>query len=339
MALNPENEQHALQIQAGTIGRKAGHAFEDTITKEINIVPYPLKVPTKIITHVNIGDPARLLLFYISSVYGYSEIIRASALSTGALATSEDGKRWLEINGIGVARCKSDLVISLEFPNGIKKWVGVSTKQCNNKTPTNAQLYFTTARGFVTLLTKNSLKVSDAAITALRQFCGDIGFRPVDQTPPLTDRKTDPRRFFWEEILEAGRLEWENIFSKHQDNISRLLLQKAYLDDQFPPDFLIHKTKNSTAWENTEIALYSINELIHHSKNYGGFSLKPYSVRKGSYKDPQGVAHIAPRFGIIQMQRGGQAQHPEQLQFNLEAGYFYKISQQRPDVNSQSSSQ
>jgi len=25
------------------------------------------------------------------------------------------------------------------------------------------------------------------------------------------------------------------------------------------------------------------------------------------------------------MQRGGQAQHPEQLQFNLQAGYFYNI--------------
>jgi len=82
MALNPENEQHALQIQAGTTGRKAGHEFEDTITKEINAVPYPLRVPTKIITHVNIGDPARLLLFYISSTYGYSEIVRASAIST-----------------------------------------------------------------------------------------------------------------------------------------------------------------------------------------------------------------------------------------------------------------
>tara|TARA_R100000808_G_scaffold23266_1_gene51440 strand:- start:49 stop:249 length:201 start_codon:yes stop_codon:yes gene_type:complete len=34
--------------------------------------------------------------------------------------------------------------------------------------------------------------------------------------------------------------------------------------------------------------------------------------------------HEAPRFGIIQMQRGGQKQHPTQLQFNLEAGYFYK---------------
>ena len=59
--------------------------------------------------------------------------------------------------------------------------------------------------------------------------------------------------------------------------------------------------------------------------NYSGFSHKEYSVRKGSFKDPEGVKHQAPRFGIIQMQRGGQKQHPTQLQFNLQAGYFYKI--------------
>ena len=41
---------------------------------------------------------------------------------------------------------------------------------------------------------------------------------------------------------------------------------------------------------------------------------------------------MAPRFGIVQMQRGGQAQHPEQLQFNLQAGYFYKIENRRPHV-------
>lgn len=50
-----------------------------------------------------------------------------------------------------------------------------------------------------------------------------------------------------------------------------------------------------------------------------------YAVRKGTYKDPLGVQHEAPRFGIVQMQRGGQKQHPTQLQFNLKAGYFYKI--------------
>ena len=52
---------------------------------------------------------------------------------------------------------------------------------------------------------------------------------------------------------------------------------------------------------------------------------KGYSVRKGQYRDPEGAEHEAPRFGIVQMQRGGQKQHPTQLQFNLKAGYFYCI--------------
>jgi len=74
-----------------------------------------------------------------------------------------------------------------------------------------------------------------------------------------------------------------------------------------------------------EVAIYHIDEILTLSKNYQGFKLKEYSVKKGSYKDPAGCTHLAPRFGIIQMQRGGQQQHPDQLQFNLEAGYFYKI--------------
>jgi hypothetical protein len=65
--------------------------------------------------------------------------------------------------------------------------------------------------------------------------------------------------------------------------------------------------------------------LVELSYNYCKFEKKKYSVRKGSYKDPEGVQHDAPRFGIVQMQRGGQTQHPEQLQFNLQAGYFYNI--------------
>lgn len=103
------------------------------------------------------------------------------------------------------------------------------------------------------------------------------------------------------------------------------MLQKAYLDDPFVPEYVLHKTKLANSWEQTEIAIYTIKELIALSKNYAGFHLKPYSVRKGSYRDAVGVSHLAPRFGIVQMQRGGQAQHPTQLQFNLEAGYFYKI--------------
>ena len=162
-------------------------------------------------------------------------------------------------------------------------------------------------------------------VDALRHFCGDVGFRPLDNPAGSAGRKVDPRRYFWEEIAPKRRKEWERILAKHQDHISRLLFQKAYIDDPFVPEYLIHKTKRSDAWATTEVAMYSIEELIALSRSYQGFATRAYAVRKGSHKDPPGVVHLAPRFGIIQMQRGGQAQHPEQLQFNLEAGYFYKI--------------
>jgi hypothetical protein len=73
-----------------------------------------------------------------------------------------------------------------------------------------------------------------------------------------------------------------------------------------------------------EVAVFTIDELIRYSRSYAGFINKPYFIRKGRFKnDPH--QHLAPRFGFIQMQRGGQKQHPTQLQFNLQAGYFYNL--------------
>lgn len=230
------------------------------------------------------------------------------------------------MNGAEISRCKSDLVLTLKAKDGKETTIGVSTKQCNNKTPTNAQLYFTTARGFANLLNNNGFQVSNKAILALRQFCGDVGFRPMDDKAKLNGRLVDPRRFFWEEIDSAGRKEWESIFTDHQDVVSRILFQKAYLNNPFVPDYLLHKTKLAPSWEKTEVAIYSIEGLIELSREYQGYATRPYSVKKGSHRDPPGVTHLAPRFGAIQMQRGGQAQHPEQLQFNLEASYFYKLA-------------
>lgn len=319
MALTPIDEIHALQIQAGINGRKKGHEFEDTLTQQINSLFYPFNVPTSLIPHISISNPAHILLSYIAQKNNIHQITSAQALSTGILATSETGKKWLSVNGILISRCKSDLILTISSPNKIIT-VGVSIKQCNNATPTNAQLFFTTAQGFCNLLQKNNIPVSDNAIKALKQFCGDNGYQPVDNK-----RIIDPRRYFWEEIDLLGRDELENLFSSKQNEISRLLFQKAYLDDPFIPEYLLHKTKKSHSWDLTEIAIYSINKLVALSCNYQGFITKPYSIKKGSYKDPEGVQHLAPRFGIIQMQRGGQKQHPEQLQFNLEAGYFYKI--------------
>jgi hypothetical protein len=325
MALKPIDDIHALQIQAGTLGRKAGHAFEDEIAARINSIAYPFTPSGLQSNHVFTGCPAILLLSYVVRHAGFSSITKATAISTGALATSEEGLDWLSVNGVEVKRCKSDLVITLHDAEDNLTTYGVSTKQCNNPTPTNAQLYFTTARAFAALLVNNGIRVSEAAVRALRQFCGDEGYRPEDDPPTMMLREVDPRRYFWEEIESNGREEWERIFSEMQDDVTRLLLQKAYMDDPFIPEFILHKTKKADDWNSTEVAIYSIDELIALSRQYGGFRIKPYRVNKGSYRDPEGVEHQAPRFGIVQMQRGGQAQHPTQLQFNLEAGYFYKI--------------
>lgn len=325
MALTPDDSKHALQIQAGILGRNAGHKFEDTIAAEINEFVFPLSISNIGSQNVFSGDPAALLMNYICQNRGIKTIKRATAIATGALATSEEGKKWLNVHGVAVSRCKSDIVITITDMNENSYTVGVSTKQCNNKTPTNAQLYFTTAHGFSNLLRTNHINVSERAEIALRQFCGDLGFQPLDSQVSLKGRVIDIRRFFWEEICEEGRNEWEKLFTTFQDEISRLLFQKAYLNDPFVPDFLLHKTKQSLSWKETEVAIYSIDEIIAKSRAYQGFATKEYSVHKGSYPDPTGIAHRAPRFGIIQMQRGGQKQHPDQLQFNLEAGYFYKI--------------
>lgn len=200
MALTPVDEIHALQIQAGTVGRKAGHAFEDEITLEINGLKYPADVSNASKKHLFSGSPGVLLLNKIAADNGIAKVKSAVAISTGALATSEEGRKWLTVNGANVSRCKSDIVVTLTDEKGTELTAGVSTKQCNNAQPTNAQLYFTTARGFVTLLRNNEIAVSEDALIELRKFCGDNGFRPLDDPAASKGRNVDPRRFFWEEL-------------------------------------------------------------------------------------------------------------------------------------------
>lgn len=325
MALTPIDISHAVQIQAGILGRKTGHAFEEDIADAINCLKTPFTINVTIDSNIFKGNPALSLVNFITAKLNIKVIKSISALSTGTLATAEDGKKWLMVNGSKISKCKSDLIININDNENKTYTIGVSTKQCNNKSPTNAQLFFTTANGFINLLNSNNISASDNALTALRQFCGENGYQPLDNKDLVSNRKTDPRRYFWEEINNDGKKELEILFTKFQKEISLLLFQKAYIDDIFTPDFLIHKTKKSESWQSTEVAIYRIDELVELSFQYKKFELKEYSIRKGSYKDPADVYHLAPRFGIVQMQRGGQKQHPEQLQFNLEAGYFYKI--------------
>lgn len=106
MALAPTNSEHALQIQAGTLGRRSGHAFEDAIAGNINRATYPIAFPHVVNEHLSTGDPAYSLLGYVASTFQCTTIENATALSTGALATSEEGQKWLEVNGVpcGAAR-------------------------------------------------------------------------------------------------------------------------------------------------------------------------------------------------------------------------------------------
>src|SRR4051812_37142200 len=127
MALTPINESHALQIQAGTLGRKSGHDFESAIAREINALRFPYAVRPST-GHVATADPAMLLLNFVATHEGFGTIAEAVAISTGALATSEAGKSWLAVNGVPVSRCKSDLILTLTDANRRTKTIGVSVK-------------------------------------------------------------------------------------------------------------------------------------------------------------------------------------------------------------------
>ncbi len=322
MALKPENERHAAQIEAGTKGRKRGHSFESVVAEGINGINMPLVRQPLPAGCLFKGNPGRALLNFVLNDLGLTRVKSARAISAGALATAEEGEKILVVNGVEVRRCKSDVILTLEA-DGRTITKGISVKQCSNKNPTNAQLYFSTATAFCQLLRNNGIQVSDQAVAAMRMFCGDPSHRPLDNPATLRGRRCDPNRWFWEELPTAARKELEGVFTRQQDAITRLLLQKAYLADPFPPEYLVHQTRGAKGNE-VEVAIFSIDGFIRLSRQYAGFHARPYRIKKGSHKDPPDMEHLAPRFGVVQFQRGGQKQHPTQLQFNLKAGYFYK---------------
>ncbi len=325
MAQIPTDKKHGAQILAGTVGRDKGHSFEKYLTSRINSLDLKDKsLYSKESKHIFNGDPAFFLLSYVINSLEIKKLDKVQAWWLGGLATSGMGDELIDEEGNLITKSKSDILLKL-WANKEVISSGVSVKTCNKSTPTNDQLYFTTASAFSSLLRRNGIDVSVKAEEALKMFCGDIGFRPLDAKAfNKNTRLADPDRWFWEELPKAGRTEWESLFSKKQKEISKILLQKAYLSDPFAPEFLLHQTVASKSLENMEVAIFRIDELIKHSGSIGGFSTRPYKIRKGRYKDDPSE-HLAPRFGFIQMQRGGQKQHPTQLQFNLQAGYFYKL--------------
>lgn len=327
MALIPTDDKHKLQILAGTLGRLRGHDFEKYLTEAINEVDWATNVGNlKNGGHLHIGAPATNLVAYIIKKLDIDpgKLVSISAWWLGGLATLNQGD-VVSSEGIVVDRSKSDILLKIVTKTA-ELTVGVSVKSCKNRTPTNDQLYFTTATGIYNLFKANHIPVGEEFLTGMKMFCGDTGFRPSDRlTPPeLSNRKSDPNRYFFEEIPEPYLTAIKTVFTHFQEEITRILLQKAYLGDPYEPEFVIHQTKKYENIEELESAIFTMDELIGYSQKAAPFTTKEYIIRKGTYKNDDAV-HSAPRFGFIQFQRGGQKQHPTQLQFNLQAGYFYKL--------------
>ena len=321
MAQVTNNPTLQSQINAGVQGRQHGHSYESILADRLNKLPMPFRTKGKISSYLVKGRSELILLNKVMDFCDWNECCELQAFPTGRLATAENGTKELFIDGVSLRECKSDVIIKLKNKNGENKIVGVSVKQCNNRTPTNAQVFFSTATAFYRLVIESGFKLTDKALEAMKQFCGDSGFRPID-IEDCSSRISTPERYFWEEVDTQGRKEWEELFSSHQDEITKILLQKGYAGDPFPPQVILHKTKKSTS-NDEEIAIFTMDEFIQLSHEYSPFAYSKYRVKKGSHKEPKGIEHLAPRFGVVQMQRGGQKQHPTQLQFNLKAGYFY----------------
>ena len=315
MAQIAENKNHKFQIEAGAEGRIIAHKFEKVLSDEINNRFKHANVkPSSNNKHLFVGNPADILIKYISN-YNNKTINRVKSFWLGALATANKGDILYDAYNNALKASKSDILLEI---NDNEK-IGVSVKSCNKKNPTNEQIFFTTAKAFCKLLRDNDIDVSDEAEIGLRMFCGDVGFRPLDMID-CSSRLSDPERWFWEELSEPVLNEWENIFTKEQFKISKILLSKGYKDDPYSPEFVIHKYKKHSNIDECSIAVFGLDELCELSCKYNSFFTTDYVVRKGRFKNDPSL-HKAPKFGFIQMQRGGQRQHPTQLQFNLKSGY------------------
>lgn len=328
MTLLPVDKKHKKQIEAGVTGRKKGHKFEYTLSLALNHLESKYFYPTANQKHLFQGNPAELLLQYIANDKKIC-IQDVHAFWLGGLATSGAGDLQRDESGRLLTKCKSDVLIKITSNHSIQT-IGISVKTCNKKNPTNDQMYFTTAKAFCQLLRTHQIPVSSEAERGLSMFCGDAGFRPLDHMndKQLICRGSDPNRYYWEEMSPLAQQDWKLIFNCYQDKITMLLFQKAYKNDPYPPDYLLHQTVRYENFLACETAIFSMNEIVALSKKHSQFVLSGYKIRKGTYKNDPHI-HLAPRFGFIQFQRGGQKQHPTQLQFNLKAGYFRHISQEK----------
>lgn len=332
MALKARDAKHAAQIKAGTTGQRSGLKFESTLRDRINSLKdlnfLNCNTPC---TNIVDGKPEEALLYFIyKNKFSDKKITKVKCYWMGGHATSGKGDVIYDSNNNPIKACKSDIIIDFYHSVDQIDRVGVSVKTCNKKTPTNAQLYCSTALAFCELLRNNGITVTSEIETGLKKFCGNDQFRPIDilKKDVLKNRLSDHSRFYYEELGTTFHNELVELFKLHQDKITRLLLQKAYKTDPYPPSFVFHQRNKFTNINLFPMALFSIDELVTLSKKYCNFTLKDYVVNKGTWKnDP--ATHKAPRFGCVQFQRLGNKQNATQLQFNLEAAYFYKIIEKK----------
>lgn len=326
MSLKARDKQHQKQIEAGIAGRLKGHSFESNLSRSINECSDSRWQPSEIKQgHLHTGEPAGLLISYILRHIGVANVKSLKAYWLGGLATSGQGDTILGVSGSKIRRSKSDVLVEFQHDDKIER-VGVSIKTCFKSKPTNAQLFCSTALATCDLFRHNNIPVSEALETGLRMFCGDTGFRPIDTVETyMRERKSNSDRWFFEELPKESIRAIVDTFTNYQDEITKILFQRAYTDDPFPPQYVLHQRHIQSDSNLIPLAIFHIDELVSLSRRYGGFNLRQYQIRKGRFKNDPNI-HSAPRFGCIQFQRLGNKQNATQLQFNLEAGYFYKIT-------------
>lgn len=327
MALEPMNEEHLFQIEAGTEGRLNGHKFEEIVTNELNKIDF-LSGNTFIecvTPNIYRGNPAEALVSHISQDKG-KQIHRLKAYWLGGLATAGLGADILNEKGEKITGSKSDILMDVEYSDGTNERIGVSAKSCSN----NAQMALTTVSAFCGMLRENGICVSKDAEIGLKMFCGEAGYRPMDGYVPKDssnipcDRKARPERWYWEELPDAVKKEWQVIFSDNQLKITIMLLQcaRTYKTDSYKPTYILHECESHIDIDKCEAAVMSVEELAIYSQLFDSFGVREQPVRKGSYKGIDLAVHQYPHFGFIQFQPIGNRQNFSELQFNLKAKYY-----------------
>ncbi len=207
------------------------------------------------------GNPALALIKHISKDKG-RQICRVKAYWLGGLATAGVGAAIYNENGERITGSKSDILIDAVYSDGGNEKIGVSVKACSN----NAQLALTTASVFCEMLRDSGIYVSEEAEKGLKMFCGERGYRPMDGYIPVDtknipcNRMARPERWYWEELSDAVKKEWETILTVHQIKITMMLLQcaRTYKTDSYRPDYILHECKRHVEIDDCEAAVMSV---------------------------------------------------------------------------------